>query len=174
MNVNNEELLVRGIVHPLFCSDSKNRLKSQAFLPPPNRNDVSLLRHAYTNDDFCKKQTKSISIAMNQSYFGVATFIHKHIDLINSTFDAEFKVFINATPLDTNNNYRKDFPVFISDKGLPMHSDLVYNTPVVRGEPNTLHRAFADKLCKVAYLLKDQHPSSDKWENEKICWKEIN
>jgi hypothetical protein len=170
LQMSEEELLVRGIVHPLFYSNSDDALKREAFLPPPNKNDVSLLRHRYTNDDFCKKHSKSLKIGDNK-YCGLATFLHFHIFNLNKLEDIEITAEIKATPIDCKNNYRTDTPIFIDDLGLPMHADLLYASPIIKGEPQTKHRKYAQKLSKIAYFIKDVNPLSEKWENEKICWK---
>lgn len=171
LNMSNEELLVRGIVHPLFYSNSDDALKREAFLPPSNKKDVSLLRHCYTNDDFCKKHSKSLKIGSNE-YCGLATFLHLHIFDLNKLEEIEITTIIKASPIDNDNNYRTDSPIYIDDLGLPMHADLLYEYPILKGEPQTKHRKYAQKLAKLAYFIKDKNPSTVKWENEKICWKE--
>lgn len=171
LQMSNKELLVRGIVHPLFYSNSEDALKREAFLPPSNKNDVSLLRHSYTNDDFCKKHSKSLKIGTNE-YCGLATFLHLHIFDLNKLKEIEITTEIKATPIDGENNYRTDSPIYIDDLGLPMHADLIYALPIIKGEPQTKHRKYAQKLAKIAYFIKDKNPSIEKWVSEKICWKE--
>src|SRR5579885_2325230 len=73
--VNEHEVVVRGIVHPLFVS-SKTGLKREAFLPPPNRSDVSTLRLFYTSPVFCKAHTKNLRIGANK-YMGLETIMKK-------------------------------------------------------------------------------------------------
>lgn len=79
-SIDPRETLVRCIVHPLFCSKSNKRLKPAAFLPPPDENEVSILRRNYSpNDSFCKQHCKSLNMG-GQTYAGIAIFLEQHIN----------------------------------------------------------------------------------------------
>jgi hypothetical protein len=169
--VSNEETLVRGIVHPLFYSPNKKVLKREAFLPPPDKREVSLLRRLYTNDNFCKNHSASLSIANNE-YCGLATFRACHINQINEETDPEARTEIKATPLNKDNKPISRPPVFVNDPGLPMHADLLYQVPFVKGEVYTSYRAYASKLVKLANYFNDPSPGTQNWKGEKLSWKE--
>lgn len=167
--VDSEELLVRGILHPMFCSNSKNKLKREAFLPPPERRDVSLLRFLYTDDDFCKQHSKSLTIP-NNIYKGLATFKTVHVYNAVTAAKAEIEAHVKGTPIDINDNYIVSKPVYVGDPGLPMHADLLYSQALIKGEPNTNHRLIANELLKVALYYPDPSPETIPWTGEKLNW----
>ncbi len=165
-----KEILVRGIFHPMFYSISKQKLKGEAFLPPPNKNDVSLLRRHYTNDDFCKRHSANLNIA-NNSYCGLATFHSFHVDEINGTEASSFKVELKATPLNEKGEYIDNAPVLIDSAGLPMHADLLYPSPLTKGQPATAHRKFAEQLAKIANFYLDSNPTvAGPWVEGELIW----
>jgi len=51
---------------------------------------------------------------------------------------------------------------------LPMHADLVYDEPMVKGEPATSHRQYPRELLKVAKFKEDIMPDTDKWQEEEF------
>ncbi|HEY1018438.1 MAG TPA: hypothetical protein VGE25_05540 [Sediminibacterium sp.] len=173
--VGNNELLVRGILHPMFYSNSNKTVKREAFLPPSNRQDVSLLRHGYSTDNFCKIHASSLVIKDNQ-YCGLATFCAFHPkEVFDSIIPAErIKVEIKGTPIDENGVYISTPPVYKKSRGLPMHADMLYETPLVKGAPQTKHRQFANKLAKVSNYFHDPKPNSQKWSGEKLKWAKKN
>src|SRR5690625_7234645 len=78
-NINPSKNLTRCIFHHLQYSRSKKKLKPTAFLPPPGRRDVSVLRRDYAPDDtFCKIHCQSIDIP-GKSYVGYAVIFDQHI-----------------------------------------------------------------------------------------------
>jgi hypothetical protein len=162
--VHEDELLVRAIVHPLFFSKSKNKLKEGAFLPAPNGTDVSVLRHLYTTDSFCKTHAKSVNVN-NNSYCGLATIILKNIQDLNRSQIA--KAVVNSTPLDKNYERRIGY-VYVGDEGLPMHADVVYDRRVLPGQPNTDLRKYANQLASRAQYFNDPYPASPGWNGGKL------
>ena len=164
--------MVRGIVHPYFYSNSKATLKPEAYLPASNKNDVSLLRHLYTTDDFCKKHSKSLKIGENV-YCGMSTFLNNHVqEIINRTPSNErIIVTVEGSPMDIDKRYIKTPPVFTNDTGLPMHADLIYEKPVIKGVPSTFHRKFASELAKQSNYFKDPNVESPTWLGERLTWK---
>ena len=170
--VSDNELLVRGIVHPMYYSNTKKCVKREAFLPPPNKTDVSLLRHRYTNDNFCKFHFSKLKISDSQ-YCGIATFYNYHIAEIYKCLDDidKIEVHIKGTPINEINQYIEHPPVYKKAKGLPMHADMVYEIPIVKGEPNTKHRKFANHLAKISKYFNDPTPETHfSWSGEKLNW----
>ncbi len=167
--IGKEELLVRGILSPLFFSSRK--LKSLAFLPPPNKTDVSLLRHAFTNDDFCKSHSLSLKIT-NQTYCGLATFLAQHIEEVNKNGGCHLTITLKSTPLDTSYAIISNGDVFKSDPGLPMHADLVYSQPPVKGQVSTNHRMVADLILKISNYFPDPEGNAEStvWKGKKLSW----
>jgi len=165
--VDGDEILIRGIVTPLFYSNSGRRLKREAFLPPPNKNDVSLLRLKFTTYNFCKRHSKSLNIT-SQTYCGLACFIANQIQAIIGSGNYPFTVTVHGTPLNENmqiipeeNEVQHDDP-----RGLPMHADMLYSAALTKGEVQTQHRKFADELLKLAVYLHDPSPQEDKWSGQ--------
>lgn len=155
----------------MYFSNSDNAIKREAFLPPANSSDVSLLRRSYTNDNFCKKRLSKLKLGDN-IYCGIATFFKFHVEEIKNTIVLADRVEVNVmgTLLDENDSYITNPPVFKKTPGTPMHADLVYETPIVKGQPNTKHRKFASNLAKKANYFSDPNPKSSKWEGEKLKW----
>ncbi|WP_236974826.1 hypothetical protein [Membranihabitans maritimus] len=174
-NISEEENLLRGIVHPMFYSNSKGTVKREAFLPPPERRDVSLLRRKYAIDDsFCKRHCKSLKIGTNK-YVGIAVFLASHITKINNDEDSTIPIIVKATPLSTTGELiPKDEKVYITTPGLPMHADLLYKIALpTKGEPAIEHRVTATKISKKVNFHLDEGPSSDTWEGNELVWEEI-
>lgn len=147
------EHLVRGIVHPLFCSRSKGILKLNAFLPPPRKNEVSMLRLTYTTADFCKNHSAQLSIP-NQSYTGLAVLTAGQIDSVNA-LDDSIRVIVLSSPLPD----------------LEMHADLIYDG----FDPSTDDKfpvAILEKARRLAQekarFYPDPNPLSDGWQGEDL------
>lgn len=157
-----EEILVRCLLHPLWVSGGK--MKFNAFLPPPERKDVSLLRLLYTDMNFCKKHAKGLKVG-NSIYWGLGAFRAKHIEEVNKEDDVKINAQIICSPIDENNSYIKDIStVTTSTSGLPMHADLSYSEPIPeKGNPATEHRIYAQKLLKISSCLQDHDPESSIW-----------
>jgi hypothetical protein len=162
--------LVRAIVHPLYYSNTKNSLKREAFLPPANEVEVSLLRLYYTNANFCKNHSAKLNIN-NQQYCGLSTLNLTQIETLNNDVTLNTNVQLKGTPLDENNNYRIQPPIFTIDSGLPMHAGLIYNTPLSPGTVQTNYRQFASKLAKMATYFGDPSPKVKNWKGDKLVCK---
>jgi hypothetical protein len=158
--IEDNELFVREIFHPMFYSESKKKLKPEAFLPPSEKCEVSLLRRNYCSDDFCKNHSASL-IINGSVYFGLATFNAANIKNINLTPTFENIAKIIASPLDENKNQRTTPPVFKNDQGLPMHADLLFSNPLRKGEVQTLYRRYANEIIKVANYFEDPLPAKN-------------
>jgi hypothetical protein len=167
-----KEVLVRCVISPFQYSESKNKIKSILFLPPPKSREISLLRHNFTNDNFCKKYAKQINIEGNE-YSGLATLLYKHCDIINKINDINIKAKIEATPYNEEDEryYGKHIPVNM--KGKPMHADLLYDEDMPqKGVPFTKHRKYAYQITKCLNFYKDNDKENEIWTGEKIRWNE--
>lgn len=158
------EALVRGIVHPLFYSRSKNRFKPEALLPPPGRTDVSVLRLSYTQAAFCKHHCRGLHIA-GSIYVGLAVLLASAVADAAQQPNAD-PVRVEASPLDADN---RPVPANVApgtaDPGLPMHADLMYSTPPVKGQPNSALLLAARYLIHPARtaFYPDPRPDADGW-----------
>lgn len=162
IKIEDHEIIVRGILHPIFVT--KGKLKENAFLPPPRleRKDVSTLRHNLTDTNFCKQHSKSLVIE-GSTYKGFGVLISKSIAEVNHENQCTLKngeqvtVSIKATP---------DI-----EKGLPMHADILYSHSLKEDEPNTIMRKMAKQIVKKAQFLVDPNPQSSTWEGTEITYK---
>lgn len=152
--VSEDEILVRGIVKSLFYSGKK--LTDKSFLPPPNRNDVSVLRHSYTNSDFCKNHAAGLKIGSNV-YTGLAVLLAKSVHEVNSGIfilsnGERLSISIKATP----------------QPNLRMHADILYSHVLDDDEPKTLMRKIAKELIKKSHYLNDPNPNMPGWHGKEI------
>lgn len=132
-----DELCARCILHPLMYSESKNKLKDQAFQPKWGEHDASLLRLKYCTKDFCHKHGERLLIE-NQTYVGLAFITSKQVEEVNEwaaskdslkKYDGE-KVEVNGTEAyvtyaPMNNGDYVDLSVDVYTEGeidLPMHA----------------------------------------------------
>ncbi len=165
------ELIIRGVFTPLFYSQSKKKLKEGAFLPPPGKNDVSVLRHDFTNDNFCKNHCLGIAIKDN-TYCGLASFLAKHITELTKEHNIEGQVYLKITPLEDDlRTIVEKRPILKTFKGVPMHADLYYTVVFQAGKPNTTYRRFAKDLAiKISNYFEYPYPAHKSWQGNKLGW----
>jgi len=152
LSIASQELLVRGIFHPLFYSRSGGNLKPQAFLPPPGKRDVSVLRLQYTDSNFCKKHMSSLRMGTEQHYAGLAVVESSAIDNANTTVDKnassdEWNVGVVASPLT----------------GLDMHADILYNKPVEKGKIAVALQQIVRRIILKANVFLDPDGEAEEW-----------
>ncbi len=180
-NISEDETIIRAVFHPIFFS-SKKGLKPQAFLPNPRTDDaeqrkrVSVYRKNYSTDSACKNS--AVSIKMNQqSYVGFAAFIAMHISNINQLNEMTIQARVSFTPMDAANRYTElaNKRIYTSDKGTPMHAEIMYNKEIEMDNPNTGHRLYADKLIEITKnsVYIDKEPLVANWHQEEIKWKSV-
>jgi len=153
-----DELIVRGIVHPLFYS--KKKISDNAFLPPPKgRKDVSVLRHDHTDSHFCKNHSSSLRIGEN-TYCGLGVLLAKSVDEVNKAEEYKLEngelinIILKATP-----NHQEN---------LPMHADIIYSHSMDDDEPKTLMRKIAKALKNKSEYLNDPYPNESNWKGKEI------
>lgn len=168
--ISDDEVLVRGLVHPLFAK--ANKMDRNALLPPAEKCDVSVLRLNYTNLNFCKKHTKALKIGIC-NYWGLGAFKNIHLSMVNSLKDIELRADVVYSPIDEKNNYINDISqITTCNLGLPMHADLRYSEPVPqKGTPATKHRKYAQELLKLSTFLEDKEPLSEAWNMGNLIFK---
>lgn len=71
-----DEIIVRAIKTPYHFDKKKKRLKSAAFRPQAERDDVSVMRKRHLGNDGCKN--KAVEIAAT-SYIGLAALLAEEI-----------------------------------------------------------------------------------------------
>lgn len=169
--ISEDEICIRCLLSPLYCSSSKQKLKEHALLPPPNSDEVSLLRLMYANLDWCKLHAKYLEEKMNNNnhnqydykYQGLAAITSMDVNKVNLETNMSCKIVY--APMDDNEQYiPKDQDVYSDEKGLPMHANLIYPFKIEKGELYTKARKYAKKLIKVAKFKYDEHPESLTWD----------
>ena len=152
-----EEECIRCVLHPLMYSQSKRKLKREAFLPPPGDNKVSLLRLAYTEGGltFCINHGKSLLIPKH-TFVGLASITPKMVEECSDDVlkTNSFCVEIVFAPMHQGRyiNTTLDIDTAVSNIDLPMHADLVYAI-IEQGEVQTTLRKFAHELSKKAKFI---------------------
>lgn len=163
--VEEHEIIVRGVLAPMFYSRSKERLNDVFFMPPlckdvtqvkPKHKEVSVLRYTYTNINRCKRFAKKIKIDEN-NYIGIATFKKETFDQLK----------------EKNFNIPKEEPFTISLLASPLlrapyHADIMYSEHNVKGEPNTIMRKVAKEICKITTFFIDNTPDNPHWGGDNI------
>jgi hypothetical protein len=177
LSIASNEVLVRGIIAPIWASNSKKELKANAFLPPLPKNDdeskcVSLNRLRYCSANFCKNHAKKLLIKGNE-YVGLAIFNQQIIQELNEELELLNFAFIVASPIDNQNEYINTIltTVYAEDSGAPMHADLTYSLPYSKNQafsPAIDHLQYAKKLIKKVKYLPDANISVVEWIGEEL------
>lgn len=172
-----DEILVRGILAPIWASDSKKELKANAFLPPPPKNEeaskcVSLNRLRYCSPNFCKIHANNLQIKGNE-YVGLAIFNQNIIQQLNEELEVVDFACIVASPINDKNEYINTTltTVYAEDVGAPMHADLTYAeafSKVKAHSPAIDHLQYAKKLIKKVKYLPDPNVSILEWTGEEL------
>ncbi|MFN8257702.1 MAG: hypothetical protein U0W24_18550 [Bacteroidales bacterium] len=144
--ISNDEKIVRSIFTPINISKDQKTIKSNAFKPPADSDEVSVNRLNFTNCDFCKAISKRIEMPLSdRNYFGLALLYANEIKDCNA--DLEY------TP-KLDNIYHADIKIgFIVKKGEPLPSEFQQKV---------------NNLTKKARLFKDENPKSNKWDGKEI------
>lgn len=160
--VDDSEVCIRCICSPLHVKAKTGTLKREAFLPPPNKREVSLLRLRYTDLNFAKSHAKSLKLT-DQTYWGLASIVKSDIKSVQIEDDA-FSVDILGTPISKDKKYIPvNISVYSDDEGLPMHADLIYSEFADANEVKTQMRKFANILVKIAKHRKDDNVDQSDW-----------
>ena len=159
-----DEVCARCVLHPLMYSESKNRLKEQAFQPKWGEHDASLLRLRYCSKDFCHHHGEKLNVE-KQIYVGLAFISPAQVEEVNKwaisedsakKYDGE-KSEVNGTqarvvysPMNGGEYVDTTKDVYTEgDIDLPMHADLRYNACMTE-DVKTRVRDFARQLIKKA------------------------
>lgn len=145
--IENKEKMLRNIFSPININPKKNTLKTNAFRPPANSDEISVNRLDYTNIDFCRELAINDQRPLDKrSFFGFAMINVENIR--NSGADVVY------SPIKDKNLY---------------HSDIKIGHIMVKGEqPPSEIAEIIRKLTKKSKLYIDPNPTNKKWEGEKI------
>lgn len=163
-----QEILVRCIGNDLYYCTKKQRLVSTAFLPPPGRNDVSLLRLNYTDLTSCKAHAKTIKKG-NYNYLGLSLTLCEDLWVKSENEPDKFNTSVISTPLNEEKQYVRCEKAYTSDKGLPFHADLIYHNWTLeegRSAPNSIKK-IAKKLVQMppTTFFNDNNIDSEEFHN---------
>lgn len=177
LDIDTEEALARIILHSYHYSESKNKIRPEAFTPSPDEVDeISVLRYRYTNSDFCKVRGLTIASRRNTlehpcKFIGLAFLFNKEVNEISSTLD-EISCKAIASPYDENDNLRTDSPIMSTDSGIPMHADIKYSITVEQDKPinQLVKQHIAKNFCKLAQprFFKDTDKETQTWVGDAI------
>lgn len=180
--IDDEEILIRGIGHHLYYSTKKSKLKVKAYTPPPDSSEVSLYRLEYTTESGCKKQAKKLDRINGFTYCGLAASKKKRIEDINCVFDETkytldngktLKIVISFSPMNEFGN-RYNHKVTTESPGLPFHADMVYENWVAKkGVPaptilKKIWKLLTETDSKYVRYFHDKDPESEAWAHGRI------
>ena len=146
-----DEECARCVYSPFHYSESKNKLKREAFLPKVGDDCISLLRLRYCDYEYCINHGIKISNPPDKVFCVIAVLTSNVLNNINSTFETEgLSTSIVASPMNGNDYVDPQTDVFVDDVNVstPMHADMKYNRTVEVGAVQTQMRRYASELCK--------------------------
>lgn len=138
------EIIVRGICSPYHVKN--DRLKASAFMPPPESDEISVMRYDYLGGDGCKQYAKRLADPLGKpakEYCGLAALA------VTDVTQAELQV------VDSRSVYMG-------------HADIKFPFPRPRNEPadsqktETL-KSLADRLRSMAKFFRDVAPDGPRW-----------
>lgn len=176
--IEDSEECIRCVYNPIMI-DSRHKLKREAFLPPRDKKDVSLLRLIYTNLDFCLQHGSRIRMN-GQSFCALASVTSNVVHGLNqmdtsnlfpgSSTDKKTIATIKYGPIADNAYVDDSIDVYTDDSKieLPMHADLLYNDCLHNGEVRTRLRFYANELIKRVKYAINENVHNQPWEGESV------
>ena len=135
------ERIVRIIYSPMNIKEKTNRIKSNFFVSPKNKDEVSVLRLDYTTPDFCKELgKKNQSPDKMRSYYGLARIDASEIRSVRADVIAS------------------------GIKHVEVHADIVIGEIVTEDMPISKEGAFKQKqMAKMARSYPDPDIDNTRW-----------
>lgn len=146
-----DEECARCVYSPFHYSESKNKLKREAFLSRVGDDCISLLRLRYCDYDYCINHGIKISNPPDKVFCVIAVLTQNTLNNVNSIFESDrLSASVVASPMDGNDYVDPQAVVYVDDANVstPMHADMKYNKTVEVGEVQTQIRRYASELCK--------------------------
>ncbi len=144
-NFSSQELIVRTIHEPINFKNKRTlNFDPNLFRSPPEKDEISVNRRDYCNDNFCKYLGLINEMPRKQrAYWGLASI----------ECDKILKVAgIKYTPIKKNKS----------------HSDIYTGQPEKRGQPNSHNLAIAKSLLAHSNIHKDDYLNDVQWLNESV------
>jgi hypothetical protein len=147
--IDSEEKLVRIIFNPLHYSVSKKRFNREAFLPPPGRDDVSMIRLNYSSPNRCKEIADTIKLKDNKHIGYSISDMSKFLNKVLSKPDPFNKVTIRATPLPKHLEIDFFGYFFTLIYNVPEHADMIYPYKPEKNKSNPELRLFVEDIISI-------------------------
>ena len=146
-NIDDNERLLRNVFSPININVKKNILKTNAFRPPSNSDEISVNRLNHTTIDFCRKLgVKDQNPDNKRAFFGFAEISAENVKICGAD--------IVYSPI-------KDKNIF--------HADIKIGHIMVKGEqPPSEIASIIRELTKKSNLHIDPNPNSEKWEGKLV------
>lgn len=145
-----DEPCIRLLFHPLMVSESNRKLRREAMLPKPQRNDVSLQRLNYTSIERIVEIGSGMNYGSNHLW-GYATVKARDVEDNNVACEGA-EAHITYAPMHRGEYASRDVDLYVDDKNvdMPMHADMLYSNPLPREESKvrTAMRKYATALVK--------------------------
>jgi hypothetical protein len=169
LNIDPNEVVVRGISTEFHYSSRKGKLRENAFTPPPNSLQVSMNRLKYSDANTCKQHAKTISYPDSSVYIGLITIRVGAIININNANDRDYP-YVLASPMKSKTEYYNlDLePVYTNSEGNPAHCDLCYVVQPEAHAPQTIFRKIAKQFLDVVGVHLDSNPEHSLWTSGNI------
>lgn len=147
--IDDSEKIARGIYSPINVNPKNNKLKSNAFKPPPGLDEISVNRVDHSTPKFCKMiGKKNESVSKNRIFYGLAILLAKEI----KSFGAD----LVYTPIKSPKTDRNIF-----------HSDIKIGYKPERGKPLPAeYQLIVNNLASTSRFFPDTNPSSEDWTDE--------
>lgn len=141
LEIEDGEPIVRAIISPYHVRNGK--VRSEAYDPQPNTDEVSVMRAAWIGADECKRHAASLAKPPNSSYQGLAILSASQIRGVGVGLIDD----------------RQEFPG---------HACIKHHIRKIRGDPGPpeevrILRERAKKLAGLARYLPDPSPEKEGW-----------
>ena len=152
--IDGDEKIVRGIFYPYHFDQKKQKLKPEAFIPPYDTDELSVIRSTYMRINFCKEKEKEIKSrgSPKNIYVGLACIIVSRIRDIGINVVDSRRVYCGHADIKTGCIVRKEEP----------------------GAPKDVkrRREIAKQLINRSIMHVDPNPSISSWQGSRLCTSE--
>lgn len=150
-NVANEEMIVRAIFSPFHVDAKKGKLKSAAFDPTPETDEISVMRVSILGPHRCKSHARKLENPEVQKAFrGFAVLSLREMRAISlAVLDSRRGNFLGHADIKSG--------VFMPPRGVPKAPEQIKAL-----------RALADMLVSKSRYCSDPNPQLRKWTGDSL------
>ena len=140
--IHDDEVIVRALCSPFHLDRRTGKPTWTAFKAPPDRKDVSVIRHDYVGGDFCKRKAQELTNP-SKTYRGLA--------------------FMHAKAIRRGPDVVDSREVYVG------HADIIHRFPAPpRGQPYEgpdleALRDDCKRILEGVRYIEDPNPEGDKW-----------